>query len=358
MIALRRQVGQMLIAGVEGLELTALEGAWLKLVQPGGIILFRRNIDNATQTHRLLTEANNIATAPLLRCVDLEGGLVDRLRDAIAPVPSQAAVAATGKPAHYRTHGRLIGHEARALGFNVVLAPVLDLALPESRPVMRTRTGFSDPEEMIRYVDAFLSGLEESQVLGCGKHFPGLGRGTLDSHHSTPVISTSFGELWQSDLLAYRRLKSRLPIVMVAHAVYSASREACPASISRYWIAEILKKRIGYRGLILSDDMEMGGILSQNSIEIAAVEAVVAGTHLIEVCKDAGLLLRAFEAILTEAEKSAAFRRLVETASRKIHRVKQAAGIAAPARSASARQIESLRNAVMAFRAKCPEPEA
>ena len=114
---LRQQVGQLIIAGVEGPELTALERAWLKLVRPGGVILFRRNIEQSAQVTALLREATEIAGAPLFRCVDLEGGLVDRLRDLIAPMPSPAAVFATGKPANFVRHGRLIGQEAKTLGF-------------------------------------------------------------------------------------------------------------------------------------------------------------------------------------------------------------------------------------------------
>ncbi len=124
---LRQQVGQLIIAGVEGPELTSLERAWLKLIRPGGVILFRRNIEQAPQVTALLREATEIAGGPLFRCVDLEGGLVDRLRDLIAPMPSAAAVFATGKRANFLKHGKLIGQECRALGFNVALAPVLIL---------------------------------------------------------------------------------------------------------------------------------------------------------------------------------------------------------------------------------------
>jgi beta-N-acetylhexosaminidase len=354
---LRKQVGQLLIAGVEGPELTALERAWLHVVQPGGVILFRRNIEDAAQTYRLLADVAAASTSPVFRCVDLEGGLVDRLRDAIAPMPSLAAVAAAGKKALYRKHGKLIGREARALGFNVVLAPVLDLALPESQPVMRTRTYFADPKEVVAYADAFLAGLASAGALGCGKHFPGLGGGTLDSHHAMPIINRSREEIWSNDLLPYRQLQARLPMVMVSHASYPASGDGKPASISPYWIAKILVKKIGYRGLILSDDMEMGGILSQASIEDAAVVAVTVGTHLIEICKDPALLLRAYEALLAEAERSAAFRRVVEAAARKIARAKQALRATPVSTPPSQAQIEELRAEIAAFRAQCPEPE-
>src|SRR5271170_1433434 len=299
MTALRKQVGQLLITGLEGVELTSLEKSWLKMVQPGGVILFRRNIEEAGQTYRLLAQASSLSAAPLFRCVDLEGGLVDRLRDVIAPMPSLAAVAATGKKSLYLKHGKLIGREAQALGLNVALAPVLDLALPESQSVMRTRTFFAKPEDVIAYADALLSGLETAHVLGCGKHFPGLGGGALDSHETTPIIGRSVDDLWQNDLLPYRTLKTRLPMVMVPHASYPSSGNNTPASVSRHWITGILTKRIGYRGLILSDDLEMGGILTQTSIEHAAVQAIEAGTHFIEVCKDPSLVLRAYEALLS-----------------------------------------------------------
>jgi beta-N-acetylhexosaminidase len=357
MMPLRKQVGMLLIAGLEGTALNALERSWLKVIQPGGVILFRRNIEEAGQTYRLLAEIDSLSALPLFRCVDLEGGVVDRLRDLIAPIPSLAAVAASSKRSNFLKHGKLIGREARALGFNVVLAPVLDLALPESQRVMGTRTFFADPQKVIAYADAFLDGLEAAGILGCGKHFPGLGGGTLDSHHATPVIDRSVEDLWTCDLLPYRTLKSRLPMVMVSHASYPQSDDDQPASVSSYWITDVLKKRIGYHGLVVSDDMEMGGILTQTSIEEAAVLAVAAGTHLIEICKDPALLLRAYEALLSEAERSEAFRRKVESACRKIDLARRAIAATLPDKPPTRLQIERLRGEIAAFRERLPEPE-
>ncbi len=298
---LRQQVGQLIIAGVEGPELTALERAWLKLLQPGGVILFRRNIEQAPQVTTLLREVTEAAGAPLFRCVDLEGGLVDRLRDLIAPMPSPAAVFATGRRTHFTKHGRLIGQEAKALGFNAVFAPVLDLALPASASVMRTRVVSADPDEVVDYGLAFLEGLDAEGILGCGKHFPGLGGGALDSHHSMPLIERSWRELWDEDIAVFRTLAAKLPMIMVAHAAYPRVKDATPASISPYWISTVLRKRIGFDGLVVSDDMEMGGILTQASMEEAAVKAVLAGTDVIEICRDPALVVRAYEALLTEA---------------------------------------------------------
>ena len=346
---LRQQVGQLIIAGVEGPELTALERAWLKLVRPGGVILFRRNIEQAEQMAALLREATEIAGAPLFRCVDLEGGLVDRLRDLIAPMPSAAAVFATGKRTNFVKHGRLIGQECRALGFNVALAPVLDLALPISSAVMRTRVVAANPCKVTRYALAFLEGLNAEGVLGCGKHFPGLGGGKLDSHVATPRIERTWKELWDEDIEVFRAVAPKLSMMMVSHAAYPQTRNEKPASISPFWISTVLRKRLGFAGLVVSDDMEMGGILTQVSMEEAAVKAVAAGTDLIEICKDPALVLRAYEALLAEAERSPAFRRRVEISAHKVIEHKERYLDAAMPRAVSVRKIEKLRTQVKRF---------
>lgn len=309
---LRRQVGQLIIAGLEGPELKPMERAWLKLIRPAGIILFRRNIEEAGQTWQLLREVTTIAGASCFRCVDLEGGMVDRLRDLIAPMPSPAEVYATRRPAVFKKHGQLIAREARSLGFNAVFAPVLDLALPISAGVMRSRVVSADPAEVTAYASEFLQGFSAEGVIGCGKHFPGLGGGNLDSHHAMPVIRRSWGTMWSEDIAPFRALATVLPMIMVAHASYPrASGSAAPASVSRFWITDILRQKLGYRGLVISDDMEMGGILTQRSIDEASIEAIAAGTDILEICKDPELVIRAYEALLSEAERSPSFRRRI-----------------------------------------------
>lgn len=346
---LRQQVGQLILVGIEGAELTALERAWLKLIQPSGVILFRRNIEAAAQTVGLLREVAAITTAPQFRCIDLEGGLVDRLRDLIAPMPSPASVFHSGKPANFVKHGHLIGKEVRALGFNVNFAPVLDLALPISATVMQTRVASGSVEGVVTYANGFLDGLNREGILGCGKHFPGLGGGTLDSHELMPSIDRSWPELWNHDIAVFSRLATRLPMIMVAHASYTAAKDKSPASISRYWLSDILRRKIGFKGLVISDDMEMGGILTQTSIEEAAVLAVAGGTDLIEVCNNPSPMLRAYEAILTEAERSAAFRRRVETSSRRVLAHKRRLLTQALPRVPSSAALAKLRERVLKF---------
>lgn len=348
-----------MIVGLEGAELTAMERAWLKLIRPGGVILFRRNIESASQTFALLGEVNKILGCDILRCVDVEGGLVDRLRDCMGPMPSAAAVAASGKRELFWRHGALIGREVHMLGFNTTLAPVLDLALPISAPVLRTRAASADPAVVIGYAGEFLDGLAAENVIGCGKHFPGLGGGALDSHQSTPSIERTPEEMWRTDLLPYRRLAKKLPMVMISHGAYPRSAGGdVPASLSRPWI-DLLKGRIGFKGLILSDDLEMGGVLSRSSIGEAAVQALTAGTHLIEICRQPALIVEAYEAVLREGESSAAFRRVVLRAASKVQSVTRRLPAApAAATSPSAEAVEGLRSDILSFAAQLQEPSA
>ena len=316
---LRTLAGQLLTFGFDGTELTGELRTTLKTLKPGGIILFARNIESPLQTHSLLKAAQKESAIPLFRCVDMEGGTVDRLKNVIGPASSvQDVVAAAHKP-YFREHGRLIGTEVCALGFNVDFAPVLDLRFPASATVLGSRTVSSDPKATVAYAKEFLRGLKDTNVAGCGKHFPGLGEGNMDSHLELPVVHKSWKALWTEDLVPYRLLARQLPFVMVAHCAFpEVTGEKVPASISKKWIGEVLRKKIGYTGLVVSDDLEMGGVLKVTGIEDAAVQTIAAGADMYLVCHSAELVSRAYEAILHEAERSTRFRTKVETAAKRV----------------------------------------
>ena len=350
---LRRAVGSLLVVGLTGTELSSLERAWLRLLRPAGVILFHRNIKDADQTRTLLDEATGLCTRNSVRYVDVEGGTVNRLRDALAPLPSAQAVglAALNRPTLARQFGELIARAVRAFGFNTTLAPVVDLALPESAEVMGTRSVAPDPEQVISFAREFMRGLEAQRVIACGKHFPGLGGAASDTHFVTPEIHRTWEQLWSEDLAPYRELHTQMPIVMTNHAAYpNTPGKDMPASASRFWITTVLRNRIGYRGIILSDDLEMGGILKFLPVDEAAVEAVRAGSDLLEICHSAELILRTYEALLTGAEKSASFRKLVLARARESSRKRARlyAGKVPPA--LTARQFDRLRGDVARFR--------
>jgi beta-N-acetylhexosaminidase len=288
-------------------------------IQPSGVILFARNIVNAPQTHKLLRTCERAAGQRLFTCVDLEGGSVDRFRNVTGPAPSAADVYATREPRLFRLHGELIGKICCTLGFNVDFAPVLDLAFEASRKVMGSRAFSTDPREVVLFAREFLAGLKSAKVIGAGKHFPGLGEGNLDSHHHLPVIHKSFARLWAEDLVPYREMKRELPMILVNHANYpEVTHDGLPASLSSKWTTDVLRRRIGYRGLIVSDDLEMRGVLKAASIGEAAVEFVRAGGDLALICREQQNVESAHEALIKECERNARFRRRVTESARRV----------------------------------------
>ncbi len=314
------QIGQLLIIGFDGTEMSPRLASLLTKIQPAGLILFARNITGAEQTHTLLRQCQKCVATPLFTCVDLEGGTVDRFRNVLGSAPSPAQVFATGSRALFRKHGRVIGENCRALGFNVDFAPVLDLAYEASRSVMSSRAVSDDPKHVVAYAHEFLRGLRDAGVLGCGKHFPGLGEATLDTHHELPSVDKPLRKLWEEDLVPYRSLSLRreLPMVMVSHAAFPAvTKKRTPASLSKKWITDILRKKIGYRGLICSDDLEMGGVLAAAPIEQAIIGFVGSGGDLGLICHQEDFILRAHEALVRETERDGRFaRRVRESAGR------------------------------------------
>ena len=313
------QLGQLLTVGFDGTEMSPRLFDLLTRVQPAGVILFARNIVSAQQTHKLLKDCQSCVREPLFTCVDLEGGKVDRFRSITGPAPAAADVFSSGNRRFYQKHGELIGKTCRAFGFNVDFAPVLDLAFEASSTVMSSRSVSDNPKDVVTYARAFLQGLKSAGVLGAGKHFPGLGEGNLDSHHDLPVIEKSLRRLWEEDLLPYRVMKNELPMVLISHANYrDVTRDKLPASLSRKWITDVLQKKIGHRGLVVSDDLEMGGVLKSASIDDAAVEFIRAGGDLCLICHQQEFVEKAFETMQRTHSRDARFRRRVQQATRRI----------------------------------------
>ena len=326
------QIGQLLIIGFDSTEMSPRLASLLTKIEPAGVILFARNITEPARTHALLRECQKSIATPLFTCVDLEGGTVDRFRKVLGGAPSPAEVFAMGSRALFRRHGRIIGENCRALGFNVDFAPVLDLAYEASRAVMSSRAVSDDPNKVVIYAREFLRGLGDAGVLGCGKHFPGLGEATLDTHHELPSVDKPLRKMWEQDLVPYRTMRRELPMVMVSHAAYPAVTKAgTPASLSNKWITDILRKKIGYRGLICSDDLEMGGVLAAAPIEQAVIGHIRAGGDLGLICHQEDFILRAHETLLCELERDRKFARRVQESAQRVLAFKKRAFARKPA---------------------------
>ena len=321
--ALAAQVSRLFIIGFDGTQLSPRLSSLLSQLLPAGVILFARNITSAEQTHQLLKDCQACVSTPLFTCVDMEGGRVDRFRALNSGSPSAADVFATADRKLFRQHGKIIGGYCRALGFNTDFAPVLDLAFEASRSVMSSRAVSANPRETTIYAKEFLAGLHDAGVLGCGKHFPGLGEGKLDSHHQLPVIVKSLDKLWSQDILPYRLLRRQMPFVLISHARYPAvTHDGTPASLSKKLITDVLRKRLGYHGLVVSDDLEMGAVLKTLPIEEAAIAYIRAGGDLCLICNTEDVIMRGYESVLKEAETNRHFALQVAKAAKRVERCK------------------------------------
>lgn len=348
---LHRRVGQLLIIGFDGTEMSPGLAALLTRVQPAGVILFARNITGGEQTYNLLKNCQACVATPLFTCVDMEGGRVDRFRKVLGETPSAADVFASGDRKLYRKHAKVIGESCRALGFNTDFAPVVDLAFEASQTVMSSRAVSADPKQTVLYAREFLQGLRAASVVGSGKHFPGLGEGNLDTHHELPSINKSWKKLWAEDLYPYRILRRELPMILIGHANYPViTHDKNPASLSKKWITSVLRKKVGYRGLIVSDDLEMGGVLKAAPIELAAIQHILAGGDLCLICHLEEYVTRSYEALIKEAESNRKFaQRVADSAARVLAFKKRSSALRRMPPAPTAAKLEKLSREIWEF---------
>jgi len=349
--SIRASIGQLLIIGFDGIEMLEGLASLLTRIQPAGVILFARNINGGEQTSKLLKDSRACVSTPLFTCVDMEGGRVDRFRNVTGSSPSAADVFATGSRKLFRKHGRVIGESCRALGFNTDFAPVVDLAFEASKTVMSSRAVSADPKQTVVYAREFLAGLRSAKVVGSAKHFPGLGEANLDTHQELPSVDKPWKQLWASDLYPYRIMRRELPMILIGHANYPAvTRDASPASLSRKWITGVLRQKIGYRGLVVSDDLEMGGVLKAGPIDHAAVEFIRAGGDLCLICHIEEYVTRSYEELIKTAEREPKFaRRVKESASRVLAFKKRSLALKNPPPATSPAKLERLSRRLWEF---------
>jgi beta-N-acetylhexosaminidase len=358
-MTLPEQLGQLLIVGIDRDRWGPATADFLRSTRPGGVIFFQRNITTAPQFRELVEGAQSFLDTPPFLALDLEGGLVDRLREVLAPLPAvrDVAVVAMGE-----TLGRIAGREVAAFSLNVDFAPVLDLATPQSLGVMGSRTAGASPDDVVGFARNFLKGLGEQGIIGCGKHFPGLGSGQTDSHKELPTVEKDGQRMWEEDLLPFRALARELPMIMIAHvycpglesafpSAKTKESERLPASLSHGIVTGLLKERINFQGLVVCDDLEMGGVLEDRSMEQAAIAALKAGCDILLLCGATANTQRVFDALLREANSDSGFRGLVETAAEKVALAKKTLGIAKRAASVQEPDFAALRKEIEDFSA-------
>jgi beta-N-acetylhexosaminidase len=302
-------IGQFLFVGLPGPTLDAEARAFLTDVQPGGVVHFARNLESPRQVAELNAAVRATLKIPPLVSIDQEGGPVDRLKKIGEPMPSAMDIRATDDASLAGRFGSLTAEVLRILGFNMNFAPVLDLEVhPNADNALEGRYFGTTTAEIIRFAGSYLEGLQQGGIIACGKHFPGLGDSTVDSHKSLPVVDRSGETLRALDLRPYieltTRINSRLAVLMVAHAYYPAfdGQERVPASLSSNVVTALLRDEMEFRGLAISDDMEMGAITELGDFAESCVRAVEVGNDMILVCQTIEKAREAHEALVRAAE--------------------------------------------------------
>ncbi len=286
-MTIRETIGQLVMVGFHGAELSRTFLDWLEEYRPGGVILFSRNLEDPEQVARL-TNALQAHTSdlPLLIAVDEEGGGVSRLPRGFTTFPAAAGIAACHSPDVVYEAAAVTAQELRAVGINMNLAPVLDVNSNPANPIIGDRAYGTQPEHVCTYGMAVMRGLEDHGVIPCGKHFPGHGDTLTDSHHVLPVVEAGRARLDAVELEPFRQAISRgLPAMMTAHVRYPALDTESPATLSRPILTDLLRNRLGFEGVTLTDDMEMRAILDHQPIGEASVRALQAGADMVVICQ-------------------------------------------------------------------------
>jgi beta-N-acetylhexosaminidase len=279
-------LGQLILTGVPGYELDPESAALFRRVQPGGYILFGRNIQSALQLRKLIDDLRNLSEVEPIITIDQEGGRVSRLRLIGNEPPNAQQFRDRGDVSLVRRHGDITGRLLRLFGFNLDLCPVLDISFDDDADnSLRGRCYGNTVEQVVSFACAFNDGMRGQGILSCGKHFPGYSAATVDAHHDLPKIERSRAELDQEELAVFRQFVGTVDSMMICHGWYPAFNAAKrPASLSREIITGLLREEFGYNGLIMTDDLDMGAILNEYGLDETIRLAIEAGNDWVMIC--------------------------------------------------------------------------
>ncbi|HEV8140560.1 MAG TPA: glycoside hydrolase family 3 N-terminal domain-containing protein [Pyrinomonadaceae bacterium] len=332
-----QQIGQFFLIGLPGTEVDEETRKLIEEIKPGGIIIFGRNVESAEQLRKLIDDSRQLIPTEPLVAIDQEGGLVDRLRQVFPPMPSARAIRQHGDLAGARKLGRVSGELLRMLGFNLNFAPVMSI-ITEARSKLTnglySRSFGRSPGEVLGYTTVYMRGLQGTGCLGCLKHFPGIGAGEIDSHIEMPMVPLTKDDLLAQDLAPYielfQRADDRVRVVMVSHGGFpnidikkgTTSGLVTPASINSHIVTTLLRQELGFKHLVVTDDLEMGAIAKHFEIEDASIRAFDAGEDMLLICATPETIRRGYHALLEAARDGKITEKRIQASLKRISSAK------------------------------------
>jgi len=290
---MRELIGQQLIIGLSGEELTSGEAQFIVENNIGGIILFDRNLNSVEQIHKLITDVQQLRyklpeKSPLFISVDMEGGRVHRLKEPFTQWPPVKNLGDIDSSNITFQFTQLMGRELKAIGFNLDYAPCVDVLMNEKNEVIGDRALSTDSKKVARLASAMVRGYIKSDVLTCAKHFPGHGYTSVDSHFDLPVDQRNLADLEkQGDLEPFKKvIKARVDMIMTAHIQYPNIDPKFPVTISPLFIKQFLREALRYRGIIITDDLDMKALTKNFPIDEIPVLALQAGATMLLYCNE------------------------------------------------------------------------
>ncbi len=291
--------GQTLLVGVPGKTLSSDTAALFRRIQPGGFIIFSRNIESPAQLRRLLDDLRDLSDVEPIITIDQEGGRVSRLREIGAEPPNAQQLREKGDPDLIRWHGQLTGHLLRLFGFNLDLCPVLDISFDDDADnSVKGRCYGKTAAQVIHLAGIFNDALRATGVLSCGKHFPGYTSAGLDPHHELPRISRSRELMEEHELAVFRYFADKVDSMMTGHiTIDGLEKTDRPASLSRVITTDLLKSDLGFAGLTMTDDLDMGAILNHYGLADTLRLGLEAGNDLLMICHRVEMITEAHDIV-------------------------------------------------------------
>lgn len=291
--------GQLILVGVPGPELDPESARLFRKIQPGGFILFGRNIREPAQLRKLIDDLRDLSDVEPVITIDQEGGRVSRLKLIGNEPPNAQQLRDRDDLGLIRKHGDITGRLLRVFGFNLDLCPVLDISYDdEADNSLRGRCYGRTVSEVVTKAGAFNDGLRGTGILSCGKHFPGYSSAGLDPHHELPRLERSREEMEAEELAVFRAFSSTVDSMMIGHiAIAGLDAVNRPASLSPAIIRELLREDMGFRGLVMTDDLDMGAILNHYGFDETMRLGIEAGNDMLMICHRVEMALTAKSAI-------------------------------------------------------------